>query len=317
MRATLALVLTACTAGAAPPSAGPSQAPAGLWEHWGDGQAELAGYTLAIPRYGQIRTGEAVLVFVTEDLAASSLVKAESPQPDAFPVIKLNDTRDFQTGIYDYNLMTSVFVPLDGRTTRGTPSKIAFSSQEWCGHVFDQVRIRGTRGTHTWHSYFEGEADGSESLDVPANALFGDAMNVVVRDVSGTLVEPGASREVAYWPRTQHSRFVHVEPDFVEATLAREAETREVTVPAGTFEVRRTTLVVGARTGTWDVEVAPPHRLIAWGWSDGERAELTGTARLPYWRLNSNGDEDLRARLGLGPRPGAPRPDPAVENPGD
>lgn len=318
----VAALLTGCStgasqAGAAPPKAPPSAAPDGFWEHWGDGQAELAGYALTMPRYGEARQGEAVLVFVTESLDPDSLVKPDRPRDGTIPVVKLNDSRDFQTGVYDYNVMTSTFVPLDGSLPRGVPTKIAFSSQEWCGHVYDQYRIRPDGVTHTWHSYFEGEEDGTEELTTPRGAVYGDAAHILARDLAGEWVAPGESREVRYYPRTVRTRFLHQDADFVEATLAREADSREVTVPAGTFEVRRTTLTVGERVGSWDVEVAPPHRLVAWSWSDGERGELTGAERMPYWNLHDNGQEALRTRLGLGVRPLAPRGSNPVENSGD
>ena len=55
-----------CTASAGPTRGGArSEAPAGFWQHWGDGKAELAGYALTMPRYRELRTGEAVLVTVT------------------------------------------------------------------------------------------------------------------------------------------------------------------------------------------------------------------------------------------------------------
>src|SRR6476469_9637897 len=104
----------------AAPSA-PSNAPGGLefgdefWKHWGDGKGELAGYDLTIPRYGQIRKGVAITVFVTETFSNSLRVKSDPgrhPKSDEFPVMKLNLVEDFATGIYDYNLLTSSFVAL-------------------------------------------------------------------------------------------------------------------------------------------------------------------------------------------------------------
>ncbi|HEX8953647.1 MAG TPA: hypothetical protein VF945_17440, partial [Polyangia bacterium] len=38
-----------------------------FWKVWGDGKAELDGYALVEPRYGQPREGTAVAIFVTED----------------------------------------------------------------------------------------------------------------------------------------------------------------------------------------------------------------------------------------------------------
>jgi len=277
----------------------PSSAPAGFWEHWGDGQAELAGYRLTQPRYGALRSGEAVLITVTEDFLPGPLVKAERGQADRFPVVKLNEVRDFQTGMYDYNVMASVFVPLDGRLARGLPVKVSFTSQEWCGHVYDAVTWRGDEVRHVWHSYFDGEADGQVTLRSPVNALAVDAMPLLARDLAGPLVAPGQARPVRVWTRAMDRRFTHRDPGFLDATLRREAETRTVEVPAGSFDIRRTTLEIADRTGTWDVEVAPPHRLIRWAWSDGERGELTGAMRAPYWQRSAPGDEGLRQPLGL------------------
>jgi hypothetical protein len=48
-----------------------------------------------------------------------------------YPVLKLNAVRKFQTGIYDYSVLTSTFA----RTAAGFPvAKLSFSIQEWCGH---------------------------------------------------------------------------------------------------------------------------------------------------------------------------------------
>ena len=298
----LAPLVVGCAVAAGGPSAadGPdrSVAPAGFWDHWGDGRGEVARYALTQPRYGALRQGEAVLVTVTEDFQPGPLVKAERGQADAFPVVKLNELRDFRTGVYDYRVMTSAFVPLDGRAPRGVPVKVSFSSQEWCGHVYDAVNWRDGAIRHVWHSYFDGEADGDARLDAPRDALFVDAMPLLVRDLAGPLLAPGASRDVTVWTRAIDRRFQHRDPGFVRATLAREAAARTVQVPAGTFDVRRTTLRIGDRTGEWDVEVAPPHRLIRWAWSDGEVGALQGDVRTPYWRQNGLNDEGALPAVG-------------------
>ncbi len=100
-----------------------------------------------------------MLIFVTEDFSDSLRVKADPGKhaaADVFPVLKLNFVRDFQTGIYDYNVLTSSFF----RTESGfAPAKISFSSQEWCGHVYEQLLTRGNKIVGESHSYFDGEAD--------------------------------------------------------------------------------------------------------------------------------------------------------------
>src|SRR5437879_1004520 len=52
-----------------------------FWKWWGDGKAELDGYALTQPRYGEPREGTAVLVFVTEDFSDSARVKADPGKP--------------------------------------------------------------------------------------------------------------------------------------------------------------------------------------------------------------------------------------------
>jgi hypothetical protein len=279
--------------------------PEGFWAAWGDGQAEVAGYRLVQPRYGALRRGEAVLITVTEDFLGDRLVKADGPAPGVFPVLKLNEVRDFTTGVYDYNVMSSTFFPLDGRFPAGVPVKVTFSSQEWCGHVWDQVTLRNHEMRHVWHSYFASEGEGDQRAAVPKDAVFADAGALWARDLAGEAVPAGSSRAVRVWPRAIDARFDHEPANFVAGTASRDAATSTVRVPAGTFEVRRTRLLYGDQDLSWWVEVAPPHRLVAWEAANGERAELAGAARMPYWKLQQEGDERLRASLGLAPlRPG-------------
>ena len=135
-----------------------------FWAHWGDGKAELNGYRLTQPRYGAPRAGTAVFIFVTEDFSDSLRVKADAgkhPAADVYPVMKLNAVRDFQTGIYDYNVLTSTFL----RVAAGWPvAKVSCSSQEWCGHVYHQIVPRAGRISGLFHSYFDGEADGTDEI---------------------------------------------------------------------------------------------------------------------------------------------------------
>ncbi len=81
---------------------------ADFWATWGNGKAELDGYTLTQPRYGEPRNGKAVMIFVTEDHSVKEQVKIEGdsksiPAKEKYPVLKLNFVRTFQTGIYTYN----------------------------------------------------------------------------------------------------------------------------------------------------------------------------------------------------------------------
>lgn len=296
MRYLSLLLLCACSQPAA--AAPPSQAPEGFWDHWGDGQGELNSYDLVIPRYGHLRTGTAVLVYVTETFAANPRVKSDGGHDDEFPVMKLNDVRDFPTGIYDYNVLTSTFVPLDGRLSRGQPTKVSLSVQEWCGNVYDELIVDPGRYERVRHSYFDGES-GEWSEEVPEGAVFGDALPLVVRGVAGDLLAPGESRTAPYLPTLLDTRLSHQPLAWTEATLSRSEATSQVEVPAGVFEVYSVTVEAGGITSTWDVEAAYPHKLVRWKRSTGEEAVLRGSMRSPYWKHNDPDGRALLPEMGL------------------
>ena len=282
----------------APLTAAQSQA---FWSHWGDGRAELSGYRLQQPRYGSSRAGTAILIYVTEDFSDSLRVKADPgkhPASDVYPVLKLNAVRDFQTGIYDYNVMTSTFA----RVAPGWPiAKVSFSSQEWCGHVWHQLLPRGDSLAGLSHSYFDGEADRTEKLALPEGGVMEDALPILVRGWAGEYLPPGASRTVPLLPSLLRARLEHKPLAWGRAKISVAAEPSSVTVPAGRFEVRAWIVepAGGGPVSTYEVETVPPYRLVRWSTDAGEKAELTGSERLAYWTLNGPGGEASLKSLGL------------------
>lgn len=311
--AALVLVLLAAR-GARSDAAGPASAPAApvfgdaFWKLWGDGKAELAGYDSTFPRYGQLRRGVAVTVFVTETFSNSLRVKADPgkhPKSDEFPVMKLNLVEDFSTGIYDYNLMTSAFValtPVNGRPA-GSATKVSFSSQEWCGNEYGHLLFDATSARLTSHSYFDGEADQSRVVPVPAGALAGDALLLWARGFAAPLLAPGERREVPLVQSIEAARLAHRHVEVLRATLERDAAPSRATVPAGTFDVERRSIeIAGGPTWRVAVEAAPPHRIIEWQTSDGQKASLLGSDRLAYWNMHGEGEQSALGRLGLTPR---------------
>jgi hypothetical protein len=272
-----------------------------FWAHWGDGKAELNGYALKQPRYGAVRSGTSVLIFVTEELSDTLRVKADPgkhPASDVFPVMKLNAVRDFQTGIYDYNVMTSAFL----RVAPGWPvAKVSFSSQEWCGHVWHQIVPRDGRLSGFFHSYFDGEADGTDNLAFPKDGVLEDVLPVLLRGWNGVYLKPGERRTVPFLPSLLWARLNHRPLAWTTARLARAAATRSVTVPAGRFDVSSYTVdTADGRTLRLEIESAPPYRLVRQSGPDGEELSLKGSTRLPYWRLNAPGGEAHLKELGLG-----------------
>ncbi|MFM7200684.1 MAG: hypothetical protein ACKO6N_07820 [Myxococcota bacterium] len=282
-------------------------APPTFWPTWGDGKAEVSTYSLLQPRYGAERPGKVVLIFVTETFSESSRVKADPgkhPPSDEFPVLKLNELRAFQTGIYDYHVMTSVFSHVEKRGARlaGEPTKITFSSQEWCGQVYHQLRFDARSVRDQQHSYFDGEGSLDRALPLPSGFLTADELPIRLRGLLDELVPPGESRHFPFLPSLRYVRLLHKPLAWTETTVKRAAGTESVTVSAGTFEIQKWEVSpqVGQST-TWWIEKNPPHRIIRWHGNDGEQAELLASERLPYWTLNKPGDEKTLDALKLTP----------------
>lgn len=279
-----------------------------FWDHWGDGRAELAGYELTMPRYGELRQGVAVAIFVTEPFSDTLRVKADPgrhPSSDTFQVMKLNLVRDFPTGVYDYNLMSSVFVavqPFDGGAA-GRPAKVSFSSQEWCGHVYDQLLFRDRRIDRDSHSYFDGEADQQASLRATRDGVSEDVLFHWARGLAEPFLEAGESRDLEILTSLTTSRLRHRPLEWKKATFARLPGEETVEVPAGTFKVeRRRVSVEGGPVWTFFVEKAPPRRIIRWETSEGERGDLLAAERMAYWEMNGGGYQKALQKLGLRPR---------------
>lgn len=123
--------------------------------YWYSGKAEITSYDLNQARYGEMRKGEAVLIYVTEDFLPDEQVKANQQKSNNISVLKLNSTKKFITGIYPYSIMQSSFYPLNGERHA---LKLAASIQEWCGQVYLQLN-KNKNFQITSHSYFQGEAD--------------------------------------------------------------------------------------------------------------------------------------------------------------
>jgi hypothetical protein len=266
--------------------------------HWRDGRAELDGYRLTIERYGETRVGEAVMIFVTEPFSESQLVKVDDPSAnpaDTFEAFKLNLVRDFQTGVYDYNTMVSVF----SRSADFSPAKITFTSAEWCGHVYEELRFRPEAIESEIFSYFEGET-GASTLTPEPDGVAEDNLFITLRGLRGAPLESGETREVAFLPSAFHRRLRHQPLEWTTAEIERLTETETAEVPAGEFEaIVYEIRVADGRTGRFHIEATYPHRIVRWDWGS-ELGELTGSERMAYWQLNGNGDELHLEALGLG-----------------
>ncbi len=261
---------------------GPTPAPAAgagdfYGSAWDDGKAEIASYETTETFYGKPRQAEQFLITVTEEQDRNELVKAQSGTPAAAKrrVVKLNRERTTPTGIYTYRQYSSTF--LDRDTLELT--KIAMSSQEWCGTTFVEATVRDGRLKLRTFSYFEGQGDREFELAWPAGTWAEDALPLLVR---GLPARQAGSREVKLLPSLMSNKVV--EPKLVSVTVSWAAP------KDGRQEVR-----VGEQLLV--LEARGERRVLSWTQADGDRAELLRSERLPYWSLNGPGEEARRKAL--------------------
>lgn len=276
-----------------------TQRPAGAFaEYWYKGVAELNRYELRQARYGEIREGDAVLVFVTEDFLAEKQVKLESEKNDRFApgVLKVNFVKKFITGLYPYSMMTSVFTPVDLANWPHS-LKVTTSSQEWCGHTFTQLNWTDPGYRLREFSYFEREGDTDFSV---APDLLEDEVWTRLR------IDPESLPvgRVNVQPGLMVSRLQHTANKPVQAVTRREP------LPADSEgkKMARYTLAYAnpARTLMIDYRADFPHEIMGWSetYSDfgtvlTTTATRTNVLHADYWKLHALKDTVLRKDLGL------------------
>ncbi|HXF59913.1 MAG TPA: hypothetical protein VN539_08810, partial [Candidatus Saccharimonadales bacterium] len=211
-----------------------------------------------------------------------------------------------QTGIYDYNTMTSLFA----RSADFEPVKVSFTSTEWCGNVYEELALDPGRVTQRLSSYFEGESGAREERR-PRGGILEEELWVRLRGLNGDYLRAGEARVIPMLPSAFRRRLTHQPLRWVETRIERLPAPRTVAVPAGRFQtaVYVVSMAKGAE-GTFFIESRYPHRIVRWTWTHrptpgdaDESGALMGTARLEYWKLHGEGDEKYLAKLGLKPCP--------------
>jgi len=283
---------TAIFAGLALAAGLAADAPKQVRDFWFSG-AEISAYDLKQARYGEQHPGRAVLIFVTEPFLVEQQVKHEHGPGESADVLKLNALRTFNTGIYSYRTMRSVFRPVDlDRYPRAL--KATVSAQDWCGQIFQQFNRRDRRWAVDMRSYFQDEGDREFTL---GEAWLEDAFWVMIRLNPDRL--PTGRIDVV--PGGLFARFAHEEIAVAqaEATLEREGSKNVYTVRYP--ELGRELAIA------FDREF--PHIIRSWterraGSDVVTRAELAKRImEVPYWRHNGPGDRAMRRKLGLAPIP--------------
>ncbi|QLE02671.1 septum formation inhibitor Maf [Galbibacter sp. BG1] len=260
-------------------------------KYWYAGKAEITSYKLTQARYGELREGKAVFIYVTEPFLKDKQVKADNPNGESTSVLKLNSTKNFNTGIYPYSIMNSTFYPLK---YKGHALKISTSVTEWCGQQYMQLNNKSNFKI-TIHSYFENEAD--KNFSVNKDILEDELWSQLRVDPSNL---PLGEQKII--PSFQYIRLMHkpVKAYTANATLKTE----------GTINTYTLTYPELDRTLSINFQKEFPFGIESWKESyksgAGVKAKMLtssgekiNTIMSAYWTKNSTNDVYLRDSLGL------------------
>jgi hypothetical protein len=260
-------------------------------DYWYSGRAEITSFKLEQARYGELRNGTAVLIYVTEPFLADKQVKADRPNPNNVSVLKLNSTKKFLTGIYPYSIMSSSFYPVSDKQHA---IKLTASVQEWCGQVFTQLNNRDKFEINSF-SYFETEGDQTITLD--KTHLENEIWNKIRIDPNKLPVG-----RITMIPSLEYVRLAHKPLKAYEARTEMKTEANLNTYTITYPELDRTLAISFSATFPYTIE----------NWSETynsgfganaqtltTRATKIKTLKRAYWRENKNSDVFLRDSLGL------------------
>lgn len=292
-----ALILFAsCNADAEMGSPGPDK----FNDYWYKGKAEITSYALKQARYGEVHEGYAVMVFVTEPFSKSKQVKLDNPQQnksDVNKVLKLNFIKKFNTGVYRYSIMDSVFTPVDLEKNPHTV-KLSSSVQEWCGNVYTQFNLGNDVYNVESFSYFESEGDRKFELD---KKFLEDEIWNRIR-INPSSLPTGKFKLI---PGALFSRLSHrpLEVETVSATLSEVLEKKD------TMRYK----VIYPETGrelSIDFSASFPYEIESWedkyksGFGPDAKVLTTSAVKkermlLDYWNKHDLEDVHFRKKLGI------------------
>ena len=270
-------------------------------EYWYAGKAEITSYKLEQARYGEVHSGESVLVFVTEPFSRSKQVKLDDwrdQSADNVSVMKLNMTKKFLTGIYPYSMMMSTFTPVSA-DQYPNPFKITTSSQEWCGHTWMQLNLKNKNYQLQGFSYFESEGDLDTSVP---KAILEDELWTRIRYNPEAL----PVGEVDIIPSTFYLRLRHRPFEAKKATgVINTLESSDfANAEHKVYEIK-----YDDRSLSIYFESVFPFEILGWeetymsGFGNPEmlttKAKRINTIKSAYWGKNSNKDREIRKELGL------------------
>ena len=261
-------------------------------KYWYQGKAEINVFDLQQSRYGEVREGQGVMIFVTEDFSKKKQVKLDQPQEtpnDAQKVMKLNMTREFVTGVYPYHTMLSVFTPVYEEVSS---PKITSSVTEWCGQSFTQLNFKNGNYTYQLFSYFESEGDQSGKIaGLPEEEIFN-----LIR-LNPDLIPMGNTKLI---PSLIFQRFAHIPMESHLATISKnDLGSNQTELLLMYEEIGRKVAIRYQNFFPYEILGFKETWTKANGQSEVTTATRSSMQMMDYWNKNEKVFEPLRKDLGL------------------
>jgi hypothetical protein len=271
--------------------------------YWYNHGAEITRFELEQSRYGEIHPGHAVLIFVTEPFLPGIQVKSDykASREKSIPVLKLNFIKKFNTGIYDYSMMKSVFTPIPSENYLSEKTlKVSTTRQDWCGHVYLQYNLEDDQYKVKQYSYFEKEGD--RTITLPSVCLEDDIWTRI-RIAPDTL--PLGKIEMIPGSFYTTLRMIDLRAEKAIATLTNTED--DDRGPVSQYTMTYTSL---DRTLSIRFNKYFPYDILSWSesYSVGKgdetkvlttKARRTHAVMIDYWNKNNAADIELREKLGL------------------
>ncbi len=251
---------------------------------WEDGLSEMSYYDATCRLYDKTRRFTRVHLMNRQYMHPIHHVKAKKDDEAVLPAFKFVIAEEVPTENYNYRFLTTAF--LERPSLR--PMKVSASSQEWCGHTFKILdwERRKEFPPKDWsldiacYSYFGDEGDRWFPL---TGRSFVDAYECLFLYARAVVASGGEERPMHLLNSLRSNHMP--DPNPLDATLRVQGTSRNVTVPLGTVSATRVVLEWAGGPAWFDVETAPPHRLLAFRAGDVD-AKLKFVERRAYWNRN-------------------------------
>src|SRR2546421_3393900 len=243
--------------------------------YWADGKAEFNIYDAQIARYGIPRACEVLHILVREPFDPKQLVKPDNPsQPDAVPVLKLNQILHVPTGLYVIQQAHSNFWRVDNAQLL----KFSVTSNDSVGNSYKEGRRENANFTYEYRTSWDGMAGGKENVALPPNGYFYDELPWLVRTID--FQKPPMPFEVQLAGSAINSKkdnFV-----FKAAKISFKATEREIDVA----------VEHSGGTDHFILDRDFPNLLRQWNAADGSRLKMKRSLKVAYWNYNKPGDRE-------------------------